>query len=149
MTFTSQLLADWDRDVRDGLGLVAETYVGLVRADPATPRDTGALADGIQSDQPHHQVGRSTVDIRSTHRSDRGADVGTILDQSTGRRVDAEDYGHRAFGPFRKPVPTRAGGTTRFLASFRVTTAHVGWWETANRVQHLDRASHQLSKVDL
>lgn len=148
MTFRADLLDQFDRDLRRGASLVADDYVTRVRNDRAVPRETGGLANGIKADTPKISPGRAIITITSTHRSQAGADVGTILDQSTGRLIEAKDYGHKAFGPFRKPVRTKLG-STRFLPRFRVTTAHVGWWEQANDPQHLRRAADRLTTVDL
>ena len=144
MSFERDLLAEFDRDLARGAQLVADDYVRRLRRDPDTPEDTGRLADGIKADAPKGSAGRVLVTIRSTARSDAGADYGTILDRSTGRVVEAAAYGHRAFGPIRPPV-----GGMSFLPRFRVTTKHVGWWERANRDRHLVEASQQLSTVNL
>jgi hypothetical protein len=144
----AQLLAEFDADLLAGAAAVADDYVQRVRSSSATPRDTGKLADGIIADPPRGSTGRVTVTVRSTRRSDAGADIGTILDQSTGRLVTAESKGHRAFGPIRPPVPV-AGGSTAWLPHFRVTTAHVGWWEAANPEATLRTASQQLARFDL
>lgn len=141
MSFQRDLLADFDRDLRRGAELVVEDYVARVQADTATPRDTGKLAAGIQQTGQRFSPGRVITDIASTFRSDDGADVGTILDLSTGRVVEASDYGHKAFGPF--------AGSGIFRPRFRVTTAHVGWWKDANRDTHLRSASEQLARVNL
>lgn len=149
MTFQQELLAEFDRDLERGADLVNTEYVRLVQADPSTPRDSGALADGIEAARPSVTAGRVRTEVTSTYRAPGGADVGTILDQSTGKLVTARSKGKRAFGPFAKPVPTRGGGTTRFLPEFHVTTKHVGWWENANDEAHWRAAVNQLSKVNL
>ena len=124
MTLVADVLASWDRDVRAGAQDVFDDYVARVRQAPSTPTDRGRLRDGIEHDGVSGGGGRDPeTTVRSTARSDAGADYGTILDTSTGREVRASDYGHRAFGPFQTPV-----GGTRFLSSFRVTPAPVGWW---------------------
>lgn len=143
-----ELLAEFDRDLAAGVRAVADDYVQRVRSSSATPRDTGALADGIIADPPRGSAGRIRVTVRSTRKSDAGADVGTILDRSTGRLVEAKSYGYRAFGPIRPPVPTR-NGPTSWLPQFRVTTEHVGWWEAANPESTLREASQQFARFDL
>lgn len=143
-SFERELLDEWDRDFRNGSELVFDEYVRLVQKDPDTPRDTGKLAAGIIQQDLRTSKDRATVDIVSTYRSPGGADVGTILDTSTGREIRAKDYGKRAFGPFRG---TR--GPKTFTASFRVTTAHVGWWEKVNPESRWQIALQQLDKVNL
>lgn len=145
MSIERDLLAEWDRDVAAGARAVFDDFRDRARTAPATPRDTGRLADGI--DFPDGVRGRPAsaqviyADMVSTAVTDRGADYGTILDRSTGRLVEAADYGHTAFGPIRPPVGGRS-----FLRRFRVTTEHVGWWDAvtteaiwAQSVRVLDR----------
>lgn len=143
-TFSQQLLSDFDRDLDNAAAAATDEFVRLTRRDPATPKDTGRLGDGIRPDPPQRRPGSISVDVRSTATSETGADYGTILDRSTGRRVDAADYGHQAFGPFSKPV-----GGRRFVRSFKVTTEHVGWWEQATRNDHMRAASEQFARFDL
>lgn len=145
VSFAAQLLADFDRDLENAARATTSSYVELVQQDRATPRDTGALAGGIKADPLQVSPGRISTLVKSTHQSDRGADVGTILDRSTGRLVEAKAYGHRAFGPISPPLP----GGLEFIASFHVTTKHVGWWEQANKPSHLTQASKQMSRFDL
>lgn len=142
--FADQLVAGFDRDLEAGWKLVVDTYVEAIKRDAATPRKTGGLAGDISAVASRVNAGRATADINSTHRTERGADLGTILDRSTGRVVEASDYGKRAFGPINPPV-----GGLRFLPRFKVTTAHVGWWTAANRAEHWRAALDQLAKVDL
>ncbi len=143
-TFQRDLLAEWDRDFEKGSEAVFDEYVRLVQKNPKTPRDTGKLAAGIIQQNFRSSKDRATVDIVSTYRSPDGADVGTILDLSTGKLVKASDKGKRAFGPFKG---TR--GPRTFTASFRVTTAHVGWWETVNDQTTWLTALDELDRYNL
>lgn len=147
-TFKADLLAEFDRDVKRGHQLVTDAYAARVRAHPAMPRDEGTLAKGVKLDDPSHRPGLASTELRSTARSADGADYGTILDTSTGKLVEASSYGHKAFGPFAKPVPT-SSGPTRFLPRFRVTTKHVGWWVKVNDPGLWRRASQELDRVNL
>lgn len=143
-TFQRDLLDEWDRDFRNGSEAVFDEYERIVQRDPDTPRDTGKLAAGIIQQNLSTSKDRATVQIVSTYRSPDGADVGTILDLSTGRVVKASEYGRRAFGPF---AGTR--GPRTFTASFRVTTAHVRWWEKVNSVETWNRSLNQLDQYNL
>lgn len=142
------LLASWDADVTAGARAVFDDYRSRVQADPATPRDTGALAAGIDFPggiQGSPASGTLSQDLVSTAVTEAGADLGTILDRSTGRVVTAASKGKRAFGPIRPPL----GGNRSFIRQFRVTTAHVGWWDKANNEQHWSRAADQLARFGL
>lgn len=143
--FRTQLLADFDRDLAAGAEAVFAEFVKTARADRATPKATGQLAAGIIADRPSVRPGLVSATVRSTRRSDRGADIGTILDRSTGRLVEARSYGRQAFGPISPPLSSGR----EFIRAFRVTTKHVGWWDTVTRVEHLRAASQQLAKFDL
>lgn len=143
--FARQLLADFDADLETGSRLASRRFVELVRSDRATPKNTGALGDGIEADRPTVGRGVVSVEIRSTATTDAGADYGTILDRSTGRTVEAASYGHRAFGPITPPL----SGGRQFIRSFRVTTKHVGWWDKSTRIELARRASDEFGKVDL
>ena len=143
-TFQRDLLDEWDSDFRKGSEAVFDKYEQMVQKDPDTPRDTGKLAAGIVQQNLRTSVDRATVDIVSTRKSSSGADVGTILDQSTGRVVKASDYGRRAFGPF-----SGTRGPRTFTASFRVTTAHVGWWEKVNGIDTWNAALTELDRYNL
>lgn len=145
MSFARQLLDDFDRDLERGARLMFDEFVRLAQADRATPRATGALADGIRREPVDVRPGRVTTLVQSTARAGSGADYGSILDQSTGRTVQADSYGHRAFGPISPPL----SGGRQFVREFRVSTKHVGWWDEATRIDHLRTAARQLGKVDL
>ena len=144
MTFQQDLLDEFDRDVRVGFERLVDDYVARVQRDPDTPKDTGKLAAGIVARDIRNRPGSASAEVASTRRSDAGADVGTILDRSTGRLVEASDYGKRAFGPFNGDR-----GPRTFIPRFRVTTAHVGWWEQVNSAATFRSASDQLGTVDL
>lgn len=129
MSFAAELLAEFDADVAAGAEAVFTDYRDLVRAAPTTPRASGNLAAGIEIDPIETSPAGASTDLKSTATTESGADYGTILDRSTGRVVEAADYGHRAFGPIA------AAGGPSFIRRFRVTTAHVGWWEqSANEI---------------
>lgn len=144
MSFQAELLAEFDRDLQRGARLLSDDYTSRVQRSPATPRDTGKLAGGIRQTDIRTSRGRVEITIASTFRSDDGADVGTILDLSTGRLVKASDKGKQAFGPF-----AGSRGPRTFIREFRVTTAHVGWWEKANTDTALRSASGVLASVNL
>lgn len=144
MTYRRDLLADFDADLRRGASAVFDEYVEAVQTDPAMPFDEGRLQEGIVAVDRVHRPGRSSAVVTSTARSDAGADYGTILDLSTGKLVKASSYGHRAFGPFKKPW-----NGTRFLPHFRVTTKHVGWWKKVNSPANLADALRVLERFRL
>lgn len=146
MTFARDLVSEFDDDLRRAWPGVVDEYVLAVRTDPAMPEDTGNLSAGITPDVVAARGGRASATVESLARSDDGADYGTILDRSTGRKVTRSGGG--AFGPFKSPVPT-ASGPTRFLTSFRVTTKHVGWWDAVNSDRNWRDALARLSRFDL
>lgn len=147
MSYRRDLLADFDADLKRGAGAVFDEYVEAIQTDPAMPYDVGNLQAGIKAVDVTHRPGRSSAVVTSTARSKEGADYGTILDLSTGKKVGPK-RGGGAFGPFRKPVQT-SSGPTRFLASFHVTTKHVGWWKKVNSNRNWADALRVLGRFRL
>lgn len=144
MSYRVDLLREFDKDFGRGSDAVLKEYRLAVQTDPATPLDTGRLMDGLVYKNRVLRPGFVSAELTSTARSDEGADYPTILDLSTGRRVEAKNYGHRAFGPFKKPW-----NGTRFLSSFRVTTKHVGWWDKVNNAGNWADAVRLLDRFRL
>lgn len=148
MSLAKELVAEFDSDFAAGARFVFGDYRDRVRAHPAVPEDTGKLKRNLTLVGERVRNGLATVELKALARSASGADYPTILDTSTGRLVKASSYGHRAFGPFRRPVPTSAG-PTRFLSQFRVTTLHVGWWDKVNDPRAWLASAGKLERFNL
>lgn len=84
------------------------------------PNDTGELAGSISAGKTTRKG--TTLEVVVTQDSS-AAPHGAIIENATGTRLFARDYGHRSFAPFNGTI---------FRASFTPSTANVGWWGDYN-----------------